>query len=376
MSTYLPVYLTTCLSGALQLPKPAARFLFLLLVFTSPCYAQWSEEELKPAREFHAGLDSGGLVVLHQGETVVSWGDVSTTYNVASIRKALLNSLYGVAYDRNWIDLHSSLADLGIDDTDPPLSEQEKTATVEDLLRSRSGIVHRSLYEAGWWEDMPERNQYKPGEYWIYNNWDFNALGTIFTKATERTIHDAFQEFIAGPIGMEDFQPDDVEYQTRNNLAERMRGNTSDHNLYLFMMSARDLARYGQLYLQQGEWNGETIISREWINKTMAPVRTEFKYPAYDTGYGYLWWIESGDNRRISLPSVSGTVWMATGNRGHYIYIVPGCELVIAHTAPTTGGAGALSQIARRYFGTDGISGLEFARLVELLVGSQGDLKC
>ena len=355
------------------------RLLFAVLVAIFPmasCLAQWTDAELEPARAFYAELDSGGLMVMHRGQVVVSWGDVTQRYNVASIRKALLNSLYGIAYDRGWINLQSTLSELGIDDTDPPLTDQEKTATVEDLLHSRSGIFHPSVYEAGWLEYMPERGLYKPGEYWVYNNWDFNALGTIFEQQTGNSIHAAFDAYIAQAIGMQDFRPQDVEYETRRNLAERMRGNTSDHRLYLFKMSTRDLARFGQLILQRGQWNGEVILSQDWIQRTMTAIPTNYPVPQFDTGYGYLWWVESGEHRRVNVPSVKSTVWMATGNRGHNLYVVPQCDLVIAHTAPTTGGAGALSQIARRFFGAEGVSDDELGRLYELLISSQSDLHC
>ena len=345
-------------------------FVFLMLVPMRPALAQWSDQDLVEARSFYDQLNSAALVVLHRGETVVSWGQVSEKYNVASIRKSLLNSLYGIGFDRGWIDLDSTLAELGIDDTDPPLSDLEKSATVENLLRSRSGIVHPSLYEAGWWELMPERGSKAPGEFWIYNNWDFNALGTIWERNSGRTIHDAFAEYIAEPLGMEDYQPEDVEYQTRRNLAERMRGNTSDHRLYLFKMSARDLARFGQLYLDQGNWQGNQILSQEWIARTFTGVPTGFESRRFFTSYGYLWWVDEGEDRRFSVTGVNNTSYAATGNRGHYIYIAPSCDLVVAHTAPTPLGASLTSQLRRRFFGSDGVQDWQFALLLERLVAA------
>ncbi|MEX2468138.1 MAG: serine hydrolase [Pseudohongiellaceae bacterium] len=338
--------------------------------------AQWSGPESERIEEFYASLDSAALVVLHRGETVLSLGDVSGKYNVASIRKSLLNSLFGVGWDRGWIELDRNLAEIGIDDTDPPLSDQEKTATVEDLLRSRSGVYHRSLYEAGWWDLMPEPGTYPPGEYWIYNNWDFNTLGTIWELESGQTIHAAFQRYIAEPMGLRDFEPNDVEYITRRNLAERMRGNTSDHQLYLFMMSARDLATFGQLYLQGGEWQGQQILSAEWIKRSFNGLPTEFGSGSFNTHYGYLWWVEKGSGRRFPVPSITAPAYAATGSRGHLLYLIPACDLVIAHTSPTRGGAGALAQITRRFFGSGEVTNTELTQLLELIVKAHPSPGC
>ncbi|MEX0618975.1 MAG: serine hydrolase [Pseudohongiellaceae bacterium] len=356
----------------------AACLFALVSALPVPLSADWSETDLAAAKAYYQELDSAGLVVMHQGRTVIGWGDVSGKYNVASVRKSLLNSLYGIGYDRGWIRLDKTLGEIGMDDTDPPLSEQEKTATIEHLLLSRSGIVHRSLYEAGWWELMPERDEYQPGEHWIYNNWDFNALGTIWERESGFTIHDAFDRFIARPLGMQDFTPEDVEYETRRNLAERIRGNTSDHRLYLFKMSARDLARFGQLYLNEGAWGGEQLLSRQWIELSMEGEPTAFGSGRFNTLYGYLWWVESpgsGVNRRFDVPGITSRAYAATGNRGHYLYIVPACELVVAHTAPVAGGAGAFEQIRRRYFGSDGVEDEQFQTLLGLIVGA-GRINC
>ena len=91
----------------------------LLCMFMAMCpivgaNAQWSESELSEALAYYRQLDSAALVVRHKGETVISWGEVNEKYNVASVRKSLLNSLYGIGYDRGWIELDSTLAELDL----------------------------------------------------------------------------------------------------------------------------------------------------------------------------------------------------------------------------------------------------------------------
>jgi CubicO group peptidase (beta-lactamase class C family) len=64
---------------------------------------------------------------------------------VASVRKSLLSALIGNAVERKEMDLQRTMESLGIDDNEPSLSAEEKTATVRDLLEARSGIYHAAL---------------------------------------------------------------------------------------------------------------------------------------------------------------------------------------------------------------------------------------
>ena len=105
-----------------------------------------------------------------------------------------------------------AIGSLGIDDNAPSLTEAEKAATVADLLKARSGIFHAALYETPRMARLrPPRGSHPP-EFWYYNNWDFNALGTIYERAVGHSCSTAFDEKIARPIGMQDYQPSDGEY--------------------------------------------------------------------------------------------------------------------------------------------------------------------
>jgi CubicO group peptidase (beta-lactamase class C family) len=86
--------------------------------------------------------------------------------------------LYGIHVGRGDIDLDATLAELDIDDITPYLTPIEKTATIRDLLLSRSGIYHEAAGESQSMIDLrPERGSHPPGTYFYYNNRDFNALG-------------------------------------------------------------------------------------------------------------------------------------------------------------------------------------------------------
>ncbi len=331
----------------------------------------WNTDALAEAKGFYEGLESAALMVVHRGRPIVSWGAVADKHYVASVRKSLLNALYGVYWDRGEIELDATLAELGIQDSDPALTDAERQASIEHLLLSRSGVYHSALYDAGWKRFMPEPGSKSPGEYWIYNNWDFNALGTIFEQASGTTIHAAFAAEIAKPLKLQDFDESDVEYQNKSILAERMMGNASDHDLYLFRLSTRDLARFGLLYLNEGKWGERQVLSKAWVERSTEGVPTEYTFGhGLDTRYGYLWWVDEGDKRRLRFGEFTDKVVIASGSRGQFLLIIPSLDLVIAHTTAITGGASTWAQVSRRVFGAPEVSDQDFERLVTLILAA------
>jgi CubicO group peptidase (beta-lactamase class C family) len=285
----------------------------------------WSQAGLDRARAFSETIDTAAVMVVHRGRPVAQWGDVTARYKCHSIRKSLLSALIGIHVHEGRIDLEATLAELGIDDRDG-LSEREKAATVMDLLMARSGIYHPTHYEtARMVQIKPARGSYGPGTWWCYNNWDFNALGTIFEQLTGRGIFDEFRDRIAGPLGMEDFRYD----ETRRD-GEYIRSEVSNHAAYPFRMSARDLARFGLLFLRGGRWQGKQVIPEKWVRLSVRPYS-----PAGDRGaYGYMWWVAHED---IHFPGMSvprGT-YSARGARGHYVVVVPQRDLVVVHRVDT-----------------------------------------
>jgi CubicO group peptidase (beta-lactamase class C family) len=178
----------------------------------------WDGAQLAAAQRMFEAQDSAAVMVVHRGRLIASWGDVETRFTAQSVRKALLNSLVGQLVDDGRLRLDATLAEMGIDDVSPALSLADRQATLQDLLRSRSGIFHSALYEVGGWkrertalgeqERTAGRDLYPHGAFWIYNNWDFNALGTIVEQAAGEEIGLLFERRVARPLRMEDFAPE------------------------------------------------------------------------------------------------------------------------------------------------------------------------
>lgn len=318
------------------------------IVYDKPEQLGWNEEVLTNIGVYADSLETAALMIIHKGVLVYDWGASDQKYITQSMRKGLLNSLYGIYWDRGLISLDTTLAELGITDT-PPLTNLEKTSTVEQLLQSTSGIYHSALYEVGSWKrNKPERNTHKPGETWYYNNWGFNALGTIFEQMTSRNIGEAFEQEIATPLQMQDFEETDVTYITQDNRAEKWMGNESEHPAYMFSTSARNMARFGLLYLNKGSWKKKQILSSEWIEKSWDPVDIEMYYTLK---FGYLWWVfEDGIIYKNKDMGFEGDIYFTSGNRGHALFVIPDLDLVVVHRVYVKG-VDFWSQIKRGMLG-------------------------
>ncbi len=264
-----------------------------------------------------------GMMVIIDGKMVLKYGDIEELSFLASCRKSVLSILYGKYVDNGIIDLNKSLKDLEIDDN-MGLMEIEKTATIEHLLTARSGVYHPASNSGDNTADAPPRGSQVPGEYFLYNNWDFNAAGAVFEKITGRSIYNALRDDLAIPLGMQDFDMN-TQKKTGNSDISRFLA-------YHMWLSTRDLARIGQLMLNKGRWNGKQLISESWISRISSTVTPRNKMnPDHlkedDFGFGYMWWIWDGDNH---LSEYEGS-YTAKGALGQYLTIVPQHNMVVAH---------------------------------------------
>jgi CubicO group peptidase (beta-lactamase class C family) len=290
----------------------------------SPEVMGWDSAKLKKLRAFSRRFGTGAFMIVQDGVVVDAWGSYKANLNCHSIRKSLMSALIGLYVKSGQIKLSSTMAELGINDN-AGLTKEESQATVEMLLKARSGIYLPALGES---LDMklkrPKRGEFEPGKHWYYNNWDFNALGTIFRQETGQDIFAAFKSRIADPLGMQDFDPKMCE---SHKVHPRRPGFHSQHAYYLTRMSARDLARVGLLYMRGGKWNGKQIIPADWVAASLTPhskVRP-------GTAYGYMWWL--GNTRWLApgTQELDEPYFMASGFRGQRLVILPQRKLVLVH---------------------------------------------
>jgi CubicO group peptidase (beta-lactamase class C family) len=139
--------------------------------------------------------------------------------------------LYGKYVEDGTIRLDQTLRDIGLTDVGG-LSDRELGATVDHIITARSGIYHPASNAGDDTASAPPRGSQRPGAYFLYNNWDFNAAGAIFEKLTGRNIYDALETDLSGPIGMQDF----------NRARQRKSGTavTSQHLAYHMYLLCSD----------------------------------------------------------------------------------------------------------------------------------------
>lgn len=286
----------------------------------------FSKAKLNEAKKFADKLNTAAVMIVVDGQVLFQWGEVDRKYNTHSIRKSVLSALYGRYIKSGVIDMEATIADLGIDDREG-LSEDEGKATIRDLLKSRSGVYHPALYEsAGMKRRKPERFSVQPGTFWYYNNWDFNVLGTVFEKKTKKRVFEAIEEEIALPTGMEYYSSADGTY---------ISGKESKHRAYPFRITAGDLARFGWLMLNEGNWNGEQVIDADWVRESTRYHSDATLYGS--SGYGYMWWVARKYNKHPFFPNVDlpEDSYSAEGAGGHYLVIIPSLNMVIVHRVDT-----------------------------------------
>ena len=229
-------------------------------------------------------------IILLGEQVIFEDGPTDMIMNTHSMRKSFLSLLYGIAVDKGLINIDKTLAELGIDEI-TPLTDQEKKATIRDLLMFRSGIYipaegeHDSQIT-----DRPARDSHKPGTYFFSNNFDANALGTIFIQETGYEIGAFMEEFLARPLGMQDFTADNVVmgdpwfWPNKGSL----------HQMYYMYLSARDTARIGAMVAQGGRWNGVQVVPEAWILTSLSPhsdlTTGPLNYGDIDS-YGYIWFL-------------------------------------------------------------------------------------
>lgn len=284
-----------------------------------PEQSGFSKEKIDYAKAYYDSLNSSAFLVIQNGKVVAEWGSINRRFILHSGRKAILNSLYGVYSENGTIDLNKTIGQLGITDKDS-LSELEKSAKIIHLLKVRSGIYHKAAAEPSWIDDYrPERNSVAPDSLWFYNNWDFNALGTIFEQLAGTSIYEAFYNDIATPLYMQDYRVIDGEYYHEPEY--------SIHPAYHMKMSARDFARYGQLFLQEGKWNDQQLLSKEWVENSTFPVSKHGGGGKIGRWYGWLW--------GVSEYYSDYKMYFASGTGNQFLAVFPTENLILVNLCNT-----------------------------------------
>lgn len=289
-----------------------------------PATQQWDVSKLLSLNKFIVdSAHTTGLMIVHRGRVVFTFGDVEELSYIASCRKSVLAMLYGPFIESGKVNLNKTLRQLGIDDIGG-LLPVEKQATIRNLLSARSGVYHPASNEGDQSERAPKRGSVKPGSFFLYNNWDFNAAGYILERETDMKLYDILDSVLARPLKMQDFRKD-----AQVKTGDRSKSRYLAHHM---VFSTRDMARLGYLMLRNGRWQNQQILPAKWVKTITAPVITNEEATKHGTNYfnfayGYMWWL-------WDTPADTGGyqgAYSATGAYGQFITVLPQLDLVIAH---------------------------------------------
>jgi|SRR5262245_43388091 len=294
----------------------------------SPESSGWSASGIAALGASVDSLGSAAFMLVTRGRVVAAWGDTARSFQMHSVRKSFLSALCGIAVSEGKLDTSKTLGLLGIGEKGVTLSPDEKRARVADLLRARSGVYLPAAGENDFMRaGRPARGSHAPGTFWYYNNWDFNALGTIYRQQSGEDIFQALDRRLAKPIGMQEFRPEEGRY-----ILEPQ----SIHPAYFIRVSARDLARFGLLYLRRGRWREQQVVPAAWVDASVQSYSGagDQGSRATTTGYGFMWWVRQNSGQRPELGIPDGT-FTASGSGGQRLTVIPQIETIVVNLMNT-----------------------------------------
>jgi len=261
------------------------------------------------------------LVVVHDGlliaEASFHGADCTRARNVKSISKSLLSALVGIALRDHLISgLDQNLGVLlpkriaGVSD------KRKRKITLRELLTMTSGLASTSFGAYGDWVASSDWVRYvldrrlvaKPGSEYAYSTGNAHLVSAILTRVAGTSTLRYGRGKLFVPLGL-----------------RVLRWRRDPQGIYLggndMWVSALDLARFGQLYLQDGEWEGKQLVPREWVRESTRPHSRG--WPERFGGYGYLWWVPEGH---------TGEAFFAEGSGSQYVYVSRPARMVIVLT--------------------------------------------
>ena len=292
--------------------------------------------ETRDTQAFLAETDTAALLVLSDGAIVYEnyWltGGPDVHWMSMSVGKSFVSALVGIALADGLIE---SIEDP-ITDYVPALAGSAYDGVrIKDVLQMSSGArwdedysdpesdIMRFGYACGTGASLDEFTatlvrEREPGTYNYYNSTDTQALGMLLAAATGRSLADYAEERLWEPLGMERA----AYWITDNHGMEMAAGG--------LQLTARDYAKFGQLYLQQGSWQGRQVVPADWVHDSVTPDAPHVMpglNPEYPVGYGYQWWVPAGDEGEFS----------AIGVYNQFIFVNPTKRMVIVKLSANSG---------------------------------------
>lgn len=267
-------------------------------------------------------------MIVKDGYLVASWGDIERVDMTFSVTKSYLSTVAGLASDEGIIDVNDQVEKYVWDGT---FEGEHNSRITWDHLLTQSSDWSGELFGLYDWADRPPReggiDDWKarklnePGTYFKYNDVRVNVLAYSLLQVWRKPLPQVLKEKVMDPIGASTtwrwFGYDHAWVNVDGTKVQSVTG--GGHSGGGVFISAEDHARFGYLFLRDGVWNGEQIISKEWVEAVQKP-------SAANESYGYMWWLNRGGR---AIEGVSSSIYWAAGFGGNYIIIDKENDLLI-----------------------------------------------
>lgn len=269
-------------------------------------------------------------IILKDGFIVAQWGDIKRVDMTFSVTKSFLSTMAGLAYDSGLINnMDDKVVNYVWDGTFN--GKHNEKITWAHLLQQNSDWTGE-LWGGKDWADRPPRtggiDDWKfrklrePGTVMEYNDVRVNVLAYSLTHVWRKTLPQVLKKHIMDPIGASTtwrwFGYDNAWTVIDGMKMKSVTG--GGHSGAGIFISAEDMARFGLLFLNNGKWKDEQLISEEWIVMATTP-------SAPNPSYGYMWWLNKGGNRY--WEGLSKNIYYAAGFGGNYIVVDKEKNLVV-----------------------------------------------
>jgi CubicO group peptidase (beta-lactamase class C family) len=294
-----------------------------------------AEQDLDPilvAELYHnaAELDKlYGLLVVKNGHLIAegyfNTGSVEQKTRVQSVTKSFTSALVGIALEQGCISsVDQKMVDFFPERADQITDPRKGEITIRQMLQMRAGYPWEESHPALWEgllsghylpliEEFPLITD--PGTEFHYSNLTSNWLGIIVDQACGMHLKSFAEQYLLLPTGMEAGEWG-TDWDGHNNGCGDLH------------LTARDMARFGQLYLNDGEYQGDQIVSPDWVHDSLQTY-TEVAWDNIgrfkDIGYGYHWWSAKAGDHEVNF---------AWGHGGQLIVLVDSLNMVVDTADP------------------------------------------
>jgi len=276
------------------------------------------------------------LVIIRNGYLIWAGPNIEKVHGVWSLTKSFTSTVLGLLVDDG-----KATVDTMAKDYVPGMAKDYPGVTLKHFATMTSGYYAVGDQPRGSYRHGPSPTPFVPGRPPLfvpgekYAYWDsaMNQFANVLTRIAHEPIEDLFKRRIADPIGMNTEKWDWGDFGQVDGII--VNGGSGNHNRHMFIC-ARELARFGHLFLNRGNWNGKQLISQRWIRAATSPhvpASTPLGHESSADGrgvYGFNWWTNGikADGRR-KWPGAPPGTFAASGYNNNDLFVVPEWNMVI-----------------------------------------------